>query len=139
MSESVVINNLNPEEEKSNQRIMSIRDKLKGRQAGDGEKKSWGGLITALLLTALLVVGIMLYFKIGSLANGITIEQAPQISQTPETYEYAIDFILDQNLTERMTQRGKASWQVVGSRRTQDSTSGQYGYEFIFMRKIRGN
>ncbi|MBQ7560886.1 MAG: hypothetical protein IJS99_03495, partial [Synergistaceae bacterium] len=106
-SESVIINNSNPnsEEEKSNQQVMSIRDKLKSRKAGDGEGKSWGGLITALLLAALLIVGIMLYFKIGSLANGITIEQAPQSSQAPETYEYAIDFILDQNLTERMTQR----------------------------------
>ena len=55
--------------------------------------------------------------------------------ETNPSYEYSVDFIFDTNLTERMAQRGHESWQVVGSRRTQDSITGQLGYEFIFMRK----
>ncbi len=60
------------------------------------------------------------------------------VENSNPSYEYAIDFIFDTNLSSRMTQRGKDGWQVVGSRRTQDSITGQLGYEFIFMRKAKG-
>ena len=146
-SESVIITHINPDEERSNEKIMSIRDKLENRKGGnDGTsaKRPWAALITALLLTGLLVVGVMLYFRVGSLIDRISAGtdglslNAPSAVEAPASYEYSIDFILDPNITERMTQRGKAGWQVVGSRRTQDTTTGQYGYEFIFMRRIKG-
>ena len=76
--------------------------------------------------------------KISSLAmNGPAFDSSAGFEATP-SYAYAIDFILDPNLTDRMAQRGRDGWQVVGSRRTQDSTTGQYGYEFIFMRRVPG-
>ena len=77
--------------------------------------------------------------KLTSLAmNSPSYDSSVSGVETNPSYAYAIDFILDPNLADRMAQRGREGWQVVGSRRTQDSTTGQYGYEFIFMRRIPG-
>ena len=51
-------------------------------------------------------------------------------------YEYAIEFLVDNNIVSGIAARGANGWQIVGSRRSQDTVSGQYGYEFIFMRPL---
>ena len=97
------------------------------------------------LMTLLLIVGGLIFWQLLQLSDKLTslsmnspaFESIPVVETKP-SYDYAIDFILDPNLTERMAQRGRDGWQVVGSRRTQDSTTGQYGYEFIFMRRTQG-
>ena len=124
---------------------MGIREKLAAKKNADGSSKSSagiGGILLPLLLTGLLVVGGLILWQIWGLGSRLSAFSASDgfggtsaISEAPASYEYAIDFILDGNIVARMAERGKAGWQVVGSRRTQDSTTGQYGYEFIFMRR----
>ncbi|MBQ7558970.1 MAG: hypothetical protein IJT20_01810, partial [Synergistaceae bacterium] len=150
---------INPEEEKDKEKIMGIREKMAGRKdksakenLGDSKKKKIsafsGGIFTPLLLISLLAVGGFIAWQLmqlndkltGSLMNmGMsagTFDAVP--AEKNPSYDYAIDFIFDTNLSARMAQRGKEGWQVVGSRRTQDSITGQLGYEFIFMRKTPG-
>lgn len=143
-------------EEQDKEKTMSIREKLASRKnnaaketpSSSGAKKSsssGGGILTPLLLGLLLVVGVLLLFQLRTLNDRITASiinsgpfDAPSgFDAAPPSYDYAIDFILDPNINESMARRGRDGWQVVGSRRTQDSTTGQYGYEFIFMRRSR--
>ena len=138
----------NPEDDHK-EKTMSIREKLASRKnansdgtAPSGNSKS--GLILMILTAALAVIGGLILWqlmtvsdKITSLAMNSPGYESSAGTETP-SYDYAIDFILDPNLSDRMSQRGRAGWQVVGSRRTQDSTTGQYGYEFIFMRRTPG-
>ena len=145
----------NPEDEHK-EKTMSIREKLASRKnaASDsttsGKKKSsgggGGGFLLPLLLTAIAVIGGLMLWQIMTLSDKITsmamnssnFESSSGYEASNPSYDYAIDFILDPNLTDRMSQRGRDGWQVVGSRRTQDSTTGQYGYECIFMRRTPG-
>lgn len=144
----------NPEDEHK-EKTMSIREKLASRKnSSPGETSSpktkssssgGSGLIMPVLMTLLLIVGGLIFWQLMQLSDKLTslsmnspaFESIPVVESKP-SYDYAIDFILDPNLTERMAQRGRDGWQVVGSRRTQDSTTGQYGYEFIFMRRTQG-
>ena len=136
---------ISPEPEQEAIEVMGIREKLAAKKNADGSSKSSagiGGILLPLLLTGLLVVGGLILWQIWGLGSRLSAFSASDgfggtsaISEAPASYEYAIDFILDGNIVARMAERGKAGWQVVGSRRTQDSTTGQYGYEFIFMRR----
>ncbi|MBQ3764684.1 MAG: hypothetical protein II869_06900, partial [Synergistaceae bacterium] len=137
----------NPEEDHK-EKTMSIREKLALRKNKNSDGKSSGnsksGFLMPLLVLALAVIGGLILWQLMQLSDKITsmAMNAPGYESVsgaePPSYEYAIDFILDPNLSDRMSQRGRAGWQVVGSRRTQDSTTGQYGYEFIFMRRTPG-
>ena len=147
------IGDLDIEEQQEKEKTMSIRDKLSKRKTGGAPSpaktsssgKSRKGFMTPLLLLLLVIVGFLLLWQIKQLSDAITYAMSstgsfdsPGASEPNSSYDYAIDFILDPNLTERMAARGREGWQVVGSRRTQDSTTGQYGYEFIFMRRLQG-
>ena len=147
---------VNDAEQQEREKTMTIRDKLRGRKqdAAGGTApapakkkssgKSKGGLITPLLIFMLLVVGVLLLIQLQRLSDGINaavlggaaFEETPGIEANP-SYEYAIDFILDQNLKDRMAERGVAGWQVVGSMRNRHAVTGEPGYEFIFMRRTR--
>ena len=143
----IVQNGQNGEDEHK-EKTMSIREKLASRKGGkssensSAKKSSSSGLLTSILLGFILIIGALILWqlmqlsdKITSFAMNSTNFDAPVNESSKQSYDYAIDFIIDPNLTDRMSQRGREGWQVVGSRRTQDSTTGQYGYEFIFMRK----
>ena len=140
-------------EQQEKEKTMSIRDKLSKRKQGgtpaaktaSSSGKSRKGFMTPLLLLLLVIVGGLIFWQLKQLSDSIALAMLGSgtfdSSSSPEpnsSYDYAIDFILDPNLTDRMAARGRDGWQVVGSRRTQDSTTGQYGYEFIFMRRIPG-
>ena len=137
----------NPEDDHK-EKTMSIREKLALRKNktsdGQSKEKSKSGLLLPLLMLVLAVIGGLILWQLMTLSDKITsmAMNAPGYESVSGTgtpsYEYAIDFILDPNLADRMTQRGREGWQVAGSRRTQDSTTGQYGYEFIFMRRTPG-
>ena len=131
-------------EQKERQKTMGIRDKLKAKK--DGASSGRTGLFTNILLTLLLIVGGLLLWQLHSLSDKLTLAAMNSeslgtvsgVDQTPATYDYAIDFILDPNIPERMAARGREGWQVVGSMRNRDSMTGQPGYEFIFMRRRTG-
>ena len=148
-------------EQQEKEKTMSLREKLslKHKSAGgtpsasttktgksSGKGRSGKGFMTPLLLLLLLIVGVLLLLQIRQLADSInavmlgagSFEVGGAGIDANASYDYAIDFILDPNLVDRMAARGREGWQVVGSRRTMDSTTGQYGYEFIFMRRIPG-
>ncbi|MBQ9419069.1 MAG: hypothetical protein IJU31_01695, partial [Synergistaceae bacterium] len=143
-------------EERDIEKVMTIREKMAGRKGnmpkdsegtkGKAKKKLMpsfsGGFLMPLMLVGLLCVGGFIAWQLMQLNNrlamnagfsGMSYDSGPV--ETNPSYEYAIDFIFDTSLAGRMAQRGKDGWQVVGSRRTQDSITGQLGYEFIFMRK----
>ena len=149
-------------EETHKEKTMGLREKLAAKKNGTEPKDSSspaskknssssgssGGILLPSLLTLLLIVGALTLWQLYSLpdrlasviamnSGGGNFESVSGIETNP-SYDYSIDFILDQNIPERMSQRGREGWQVVGSRRTQDSTTGQYGYEIIFMRRISG-
>lgn len=147
-------------EQHEKEKTMNIREKLsKRKQEASGnsasasapaKKKSSGlikgGYLTHVLIFLLVVVGVLLLLQLhqfseritAAITNSGTFDGNVQGADANASYDYAIDFILDPNLTERMAARGREGWQVVGSRRTQDTTTGQYGYEFIFMRRLGG-
>ena len=147
-------------EQQEKEKTVKIREKLsKRKQEASGnsasasapaKKKSSGlikgGYLTHVLIFLLLVVGVLLLLQLHQFSDRITaaitnsgaFDGNIQGADANASYDYAIDFILDPNLTERMAARGREGWQVVGSRRTQDTTTGQYGYEFIFMRRLGG-
>ncbi len=142
-------------EEDHKEKTMGIREKLALRKNANSEEKSakkkssssgGGGFLMPFVMILLLIVGSLILWQLTQMSNKLTsfamnsagFESGPVNDAPNPSYDYAIDFILDPNLTERMSQRGRAGWQVVGSRRTQDSTTGQYGYEFIFMRRTPG-
>ena len=123
-----------------------VKGKLKVNKDSSGKQKtsSAGGILMPLLLIALLgVCGfvawqlIQLNNRLAGGSSGMDMTGFSSASGDSNSYEYAVDFIFDSNLSGRMAQRGKEGWQVVGSRRTQDSITGQLGYEFIFMRKAK--
>ncbi len=136
-------------EDAHKEKTMSIREKLATRKnsnpdAPSGKKKSGGGgILLPSLLVILTIIGALILWQLMQVSDKITslamnssgFESVSGVEAANPSYDYAIDFILDPNLTDRMSQRGREGWQVVGSRRTQDSTTGQYGYEFIFMRR----
>lgn len=147
-------------EQEEKEKTVKIREKLKRKKETSAAQeaapapakkkflsgKSKGGYLTPVLIFLLLVVGVLLLLQIRQFSEKITAAVMNSGSfdgnssgvEARESYDYAIDFILDPNLTERMAARGREGWQVVGSRRTQDTTTGQYGYEFIFMRRLGG-
>ncbi len=146
-------------EQQEKEKTVNIREKLKRKKEASSspeaapapaKKKSSGksksGHLTSVLIFLLLVVGVLLLLQLhqfsdritAAMMNSGTFDGNTQGSEANVSYDYAIDFILDPNLTERMAARGREGWQVVGSRRTQDTTTGQYGYEFIFMRRRGG-
>lgn len=153
---------MNETEEMHKEKTMGIREKLAARKNGtsandssstskkssSSSSSSGGGILLPLLLGLLLVVGGLTFWQLYTLPDKIAsimanfsggnFESVSGIETTNPSYDYSIDFILDPNIVERMSQRGRDGWQVVGSRRTQDSTTGQYGYEIIFMRRIPG-
>ena len=133
---------------------MGLQEKVanaisKGKKGGnvkEKKSKSSGGILMPLLLIALLGVGgfiawqlIQLNNRLGGDLSGMGMSSGGDsgAANANSSYEYAVDFIFDSNLSGRMAQRGRDGWQVVGSRRTQDSITGQLGYEFIFMRKAK--
>jgi hypothetical protein len=147
------VGDLDIEEQQEKEKTMTIRDKLSKRKQGgapapaksSSSGKSRRGFMTPLLLLLLVIVGVLLLWQIKQLSDTITFAMSGEGgfdssggTEQSLSYDYAIDFILDPNLTDRMAARGREGWQVVGSRRTQDSTTGQYGYEFIFMRRLQG-
>ena len=146
-----------PGEEQEKEKVMGLREKvaMKTKKGNGSDLKkikekgkrssSSGGIFTPLLLIALLGVCGFVAWQLMQLNNrlsggGAGMDFGAGFSSAPgdaNSYEYAVDFIFDSNLSGRMAQRGKEGWQVVGSRRTQDSITGQLGYEFIFMRKTK--
>lgn len=144
-------------EQAEQEKTMGIREKLAERKNAASAKKSStsssssssggsrGGLLLPILLGLLLLLGGVIAWQLHQISDKITLAMMNSAGfenvsgfEAPPSYDYTIDFILDPNITERMTARGREGWQVVGSRRTQDSTTGQYGYEFIFMRRRSG-
>lgn len=144
-------------ENQEKEKTVKIREKLKRKKEASGtpeaesapakkkfSAKGKGGYLTPVLIFLLLVVGVLLLLQLhqfsdritAAMMNSGTFDGNAQGTEANASYDYAIDFILDPNLTERMAARGREGWQVVGSRRTQDTTTGQYGYEFIFMRRL---
>ena len=125
---------------------MGLKDKLLARKeapvAQEGAARPRGGFLLPLLTLLLLAAVILCWLQLRGLTAVLRADQTPEAKAVAsagalhqdERYEYAIDFLLDDRITAGMDERGKAGWRVVGSRRTQDSTTGQYGYEFIFMR-----
>ena len=144
-------------EQAEQEKTMGIREKLAERKNAASAKKSStsssssssggsrGGLLLPILLGLLLLLGGVIAWQLHQISDKITLAMMNSAGfenvsgfEAPPSYDYTIDFILDPNIAERMASRGREGWQVVGSRRTQDSTSGQYGYEFIFMRRRSG-
>jgi len=143
-----------PGEEQEKEKVMDLREKVASKTKKGGglsskksskSKKGFsaGGIILPLLLIALLGVGGFIAWELIQLNNRLNSMDmgagaaASMPGNSNSSYEYAVDFIFDSNLNGRMSQRGKEGWQVVGSRRTQDTITGQLGYEFIFMRKAK--
>ena len=144
------------EENEEKEKVMGIREKLASRKNGTTKdspaatKKSGksNGILLPILLTVLAVIGGFILWQLMQLNDRLTssmmnygatsFDSASGYYDANPSYDYAVDFIFDTNLTERMAQRGHEGWQVVGSRRTQDSVTGQLGYEFIFMRRTPG-
>lgn len=135
-------------EQQETTKTVKIREKLSKRKNGEStsstQKSSGkGGFITPLLILLLVIVGVLLLIQLRQLSESINAAMLGggadvAASDSSASYEYAIDFVLDDNISDRMAARGRDGWQVVGSRRTADSTSGLYGYEFIFMRRVQG-
>ncbi len=122
---------------------IEINDDDEDENDNDNENsKSSGRIVTPLLLTALLGLGGFIAWQTmqftNNLAGGlpnVSSSSASMPGSLNPSYEYAVDFIFDSNLSGRMAQRGKDGWKVASSRRTQDSITGQLGYEFIFLRE----
>ena len=138
--------NTNPGEEEEKSKVKDLRGRLAERSSSIAEtdddneedSKSSGRIVTPLLLTAMLGLGGFIAWQTmqfsDKLTGGLPNAASTQFDFNP-SYEYAVDFIFDSNLSGRMAQRGKEGWKVAGSRRTQDSITGQLGYEFIFLRE----
>ncbi|MBQ7151235.1 MAG: hypothetical protein IJR94_03160, partial [Synergistaceae bacterium] len=144
---------VNRGEELEKEKVMGIREKIAAKKSGAAKEKDsnkiksssgMGGALSTVLMILLLAVGGLILWQLMQLNDTLTanLMNLSGGSFTPLTqneskpsYEYSVDFILDNNWNERMTQRGREGWQVVGSRRTQDSVTGALGYEIIFMRR----
>ena len=136
---------------------MGLKEKLFSRKKAEADpeqtaepgqaprQKSGGTLLLALLLILLIAATGMNWWELHQLKSAFSQPAGESVSQAKKTdqetkeeknYEYVIDFLLDQNIAAGMEKRGREGWQIAGSRRTQDSATGQYGYEFIFMRPL---
>ncbi|MBR1672514.1 MAG: hypothetical protein IJ702_06275, partial [Fretibacterium sp.] len=143
-----------PQEEETD---MNLKEKLFFRKNPEAEseqsaeaaqapkQKGGGSILLMLLIVLLLAATVMNWWELHQLKSAISTAAEDAASKAgsagPETneeknYEYVIDFLLDQNIAAGMERRGREGWQIAGSRRTQDSATGQYGYEFIFMRPL---
>ncbi len=101
----------------------------------------WRILLQA-VLGLLILAGVFSLFKLHQLTDTITgmmLYGSTQSGISAQSYDYAVDLIPDSEISSRMRLRGIEGWKLVGSRRTQDSATGQYGYEFIFMRQKPAN
>ena len=90
------------------------------------------------VLGLLILAGLFLLFRLHQLTDSITsmmLYGNSQSGTSAQSYDYAVDLIPDEEISSRMRLRGIEGWKLVGSRRTQDSATGRYGYEFIFMRQ----
>ena len=94
-------------------------------------------IVSQVLLGLLLVLGVLSLLKLHQITDAITAARlysgAPS-SPLSQPYDYSVDLIHDADIAASMRLRGIEGWKVVGSRRLQDQATGQYGYEFIFMR-----
>ena len=100
----------------------------------------WNRLLQA-VLGLLILAGLFSLFRLHQLTDSITgmMLYGNTSGVSAQSYDYAVDLIPDEEISSRMRLRGIEGWKVVGSRRTQDTTTGRYGYEFIFMRQKPGN
>ena len=100
----------------------------------------WRTILQA-VLGLLILAGLFSLFRLHQLTDTIT--GMMLYGNTPvtsaQTYDYAVDLIPDEEIPSRMRLRGIEGWKIVGSRRTQDTATGRYGYEFIFMRQKPSN
>ncbi len=122
-------------EQQEKEKTMNIREKLKRKKEASGTPeaapapakkkpsgKSKSGYLTPLLIFLLLIVGVLLLLQIrqfseritSAVMNSGTFDGNSSDPEARASYDYAIDFILDPNLTERMAARGREGWQVVG-------------------------
>ena len=94
-------------------------------------------IISQVLLGLLLVLGVLSLLKLHQITDTITAARsygsAPSAPIT-QPYDYSVDLVHDADIAAHMRLMGIEGWKVVGSRRLQDQATGQYGYEFIFMR-----
>ena len=149
------IDELRRAEDAQKEKTMNLKGKLFSRkqaaESSDGaeatpSKRRGGGFLSTLLMLLLLVVAGIIWWELHQLTSALGVGGLPFLNgggagkadtagvSEEKSYDYAIDFLLDQNIVAGMQRRGQDGWQVVGSRRTQDGKTGQYGYEFIFMR-----
>ena len=100
----------------------------------------WKTILQA-VLGMLILAGLFSLFRLHQLTDTIT--GMMLYGNTPvnssQSYDYAVDLIPDEEISSRMRLRGIEGWKIVGSRRTQDTSTGRYGYEFIFMRQKTSN
>ena len=96
----------------------------------------WSILLQA-VLGLLILAGVFSLFRLHQLTDNITAMMLYGNTSgfSAQSYDYAVDMIPDEEISSRMRLRGIEGWKLVGSRRTQDSVTGRYGYEFIFMRQ----
>ena len=101
----------------------------------------WRILLQA-VLGLLILAGVFSLFRLHQLTDNITammLYGSSPSGNSAQPYDYAVDRIPDEEISSRMRLRGIEGWKLVGSRRTQDTATGRYGYEFIFMRPTPGN
>ena len=94
-------------------------------------------IISQVLLGLLLAVGVLSLLRLHQVTDAVTAARlyggtAPAPITQP--YDYSVDLVHDADIAAHMRLMGIEGWKVVGSRRLQDQATGQYGYEFIFMR-----
>ena len=144
-------------EDAQKEKTMTLKEKLFSRKkaaaeqsegAGEGAPARRGGGFFLTFLTLLLLVAAgMIWWELHKLTDALGTGGLSMLSgksantavQEPKVYDYAIDFLIDKDIADGMKRRGQDGWEVVGSRRTQDGKTNQYGYEFIFMRPRPSN
>ena len=98
-------------------------------------------IVLQAVLGLLILAGVSSLFRLHQLTDSVT--SMMLYGNTPvnsaQAYDYAVDLIPDEEISSRMRLRGIEGWKIVGSRRTQDTATGRYGYEFIFMRQKPSN
>ena len=139
LPETEVDDDLQSAEDAQKEKTMNIRERFLSRKkdAEAGQAKG-GSFLLTLMTLSLLVVAILCLLQLRRLtarleAMEMSGANAGAVAEVP-TYEYAIDFLRDKEISAGMEARGQGGWQVVGSRRTQDRDTADLGYEFIFMR-----
>ena len=102
----------------------------------DSQPSKWVHIASQVLLGTLLLLGIGALFILHSLTGRIRSGYSPS---APASYTYAVDRVNDADISARMRLRGIEGWKLVGSQRTQDPLTGNFGYEFIFVRRTPSN